>query len=265
MTNEQSHNQFYAKAKYYDVAFNFKNVSEENQTIIDVFRQHNRVDPKSFLDIAAGPATNAIEMAKRGVVAIALDYSQEMVDYGIKSAEKAEVNLKYLRGDMRNFKLSQKVDLAAIFMDSTSYLITNDDVISHLKSVAESLNSKGLYILEMSHPRDVFSVGKSATTEWDCEENDIKVSVKWGDESDSFDPITQTTNVTARLRFKSMNESGEIVDRSLQRCFTFNEFDALVKASGCFEMIDVLGSLKPGVKFSNEKNCWRMIPVLRKK
>ncbi len=116
----------------------------------------------------------------------------------------------------------------------------------------------------MSHPRDVFSVGKSASTEWDCEENDIKVSVKWGDETDVFDPITQTTNVTARLCFKSSNESGEIVDRSLQRCFTFNEFDALVKASGCFEMIDVLGSLKPGVKFSNEKSSWRMIPVLRK-
>ncbi len=146
MTNEQSHNQFYAKAKYYDVAFNFKKVAEENQTIIDVFRQHNQINPKSFLDIAAGPATNAIEMAKLGITSFALDYSQEMVDYGIKSAEKAGVTLKFIQGDMRNFKLSQKVDLAAIFMDSTSYLITNDDVISHLKSVAEALNPNGLYI-----------------------------------------------------------------------------------------------------------------------
>ncbi len=264
MTSEQSHNQFYAKAKYYDVAFNFKKVTEENQTILNVFRQHNELNPKSFLDIAAGPATNAIEMAKRGIMAFALDYSPEMVNYGIESADKSGVTLKFIQGDMRNFKLPQKVDLAAIFMDSTSYLITNDDVLSHLKSVAESLNPNGLYILEMSHPRDVFSVGESSSTEWDCEENDIQVSVKWGDETDSFDPITQTTNVTARLHFKSPNESGEIVDRSLQRCFTFNEFDALVKASGCFEMIDVLGSLKPGVKFSNEKSSWRMIPVLRK-
>ncbi len=205
MTTEQNHTQFYSKAKYYDVAFNFKEVATENQTIIDVFRKHNKVEPKSFLDIAAGPATNAIEMAKRGISSFAIDYSLEMVAYGIESAKSAGVSLNYTRGDMRNFDMLQKVDLAAIFMDSTSYLITNDDVISHLRSVARSLNESGLYILEMSHPRDVFSVGKSASTEWDCEENDIKVSVKWGDETDVFDPITQTTNITAKLQYKSPN------------------------------------------------------------
>ena len=91
-----------------------------------------------------------------------------------------------------------------------------------------------------------------------------KSSVRWGKESDPFDPITQTTNVTAQIQFQFANESGEIVEQSLQRCFSFQEMDALVKASGCFEMIDVLGSLKPGIKFSNDKASWRMIPVLRK-
>ncbi len=265
MTDEQSHIQIYAKAKYYDIAFNFKNVAEENQTILDTYRKHNSVEPKSFLDIAAGPATNAIAMAKRGIKSFALDYSQEMVAYGLEAARIAGVPIGFQRADMRNFNVSEKIDVAAIFMDSTSYLITNDDVLAHLKSVAESLNPNGIYVLEMSHPRDVFSVGKSASTEWDCEDGDTKVSIKWGDETDEFDPITQTTNVTARLQFKSPAGSGEIVDRSLQRCFTFNEFDALVKASGCFEMIDVLGSLKPDVQFSNDKSSWRMIPVLRKK
>lgn len=203
-------------------------------------------------------------MAGRGLVSLALDLSQEMVAYGTEAAEKAGVALKFIQGDMRNFRLPQTVDLAAIFMDSTSYLLTNEDVLSHFKCVAASLNSGGLYILEMSHPRDVFSVGKSASTEWDAEEGDIRVSVKWGDDADSFDPIGQTKDVTARVRFKSLQGDGEISDRSLQRCFTFNEFDALVKASGCFEMMDVLGSLKPGVRFSNDKSCWRMIPVLRK-
>ena len=221
--------------------------------------------PKSFLDIGAGPATNAIEMAKRGIESLALDYSMEMVRYGSESAKKSGINLKYFQGDMRNFELPANVDLAAIFMDSTSYLITNDDVISHLRCVAKVLNPGGLYILEMSHPRDVFFVGKSSSTEWDCEEDGVKISIKWGDEADVFDPITQTTNVTAKLQYKTPTESGQIVDKSLQRCFTFNELDALIKASGCFELIDVLGSLKPGIKFSNDKKSWRMIPVLKVK
>ncbi len=262
---KNNHIDFYAKAKYYDVAFTFKNVPEENQTILDTFRRHNNRDAKSFLDIGAGPASNAVEMAQRGLKSFALDYSPEMVAYGIEKAKLWEVAIKYLQGDMRNFELPESVDLAAIFMDSTSYLITNDDVINHLRSVAKSLKKDGLYLLEMSHPRDVFSVGKSASTEWTEKQDDIEVSVKWGDESDIFDPIKQTTMVTATLKFKTPLEHGEIVDRSEQRCFTFNEIDALVRASGCFEMIDVIGSLKPGVAFSNEKACWRMIPVLRRK
>lgn len=266
MINKQSsYLDFYSKAKYYDIAFAFKNVPEENQTILDTFRRHNNRDAKSFLDIGAGPASNAIEMAQRGLKSFALDYSPEMVTYGIEKAKIVGASIKYLQGDMRNFELPEPVDLAVIFMDSTSYLITNDDVISHLRSVARSLKKEGLYLLEMYHPRDVFSVGKSASTEWTEKQNDIEVSVKWGDESDIFDPIKQTTMVTATLKFKTPLEQGEIVDRSEQRCFTFNEIDALVRASDCFEMIDVIGSLKPEVSFSNEKACWRMIPVLRRK
>jgi ubiquinone/menaquinone biosynthesis C-methylase UbiE len=247
-----NHTEFYAKAKYYDIAFDFKNVREENQTILDTFRKHVGREVRSFLDIAAGPASNAIEMARRGIRSVALDYSNEMVAYGIEKAKASGASIAYLQGDM-------------IFMDSTSYLLTNDDVLAHFKTVARSLNRDGLYILEMSHPRDVFSVGKSASTNWTQNQNDIEVSVKWGSENDVFDPIKQTTLVTATLQYRTLYEVGEIIDRSEQRCFTFNEIDALVKASGCFELVDVLGSLKPNVPFSNEKSCWRMIPVLRKK
>lgn len=260
-----NHVDFYSKAKFYDIAFSFKNVSEENQTILDVFCRHHNRDAKSFLDIGAGPASNAIEMAQRGLRSFALDYSPEMVAYGVEKAKTKSVTVTYLQGDMRAFELPEPVDLAAIFMDSTSYLLTNEDVISHLRSVARALNKDGLYLLEMSHPRDVFSVGKSASTDWTEKQDGIEVSVQWGAEGDHFDPIRQTTTVTAKLKFRTPDEEGEIIDRSEQRCFTFNEIAALVKASGCFELVDVIGSLKPGVQFSNDKTCWRMIPVLRKK
>ena len=42
-------------------------------------------------------------------------------------------SFKFIQGDRRKFKLSEKVDLVAIFMDSTSYLLTNDDGIGSLK------------------------------------------------------------------------------------------------------------------------------------
>ena len=261
---KQSHLDFYSKARYYDIAFGFKNVKEENQTILDLYRKHNARDARSFLDVGAGPAANAIDMSLRGLKSAALDFSADMVKYGIEKAKAAGTTISYLQGDMRSFELAEPVDLAAIFMDSTAYLITNDDVIKHLQCVARALNEDGLYILEMSHPRDVFSVGQSSSTEWTEKNGDVEVSITWGKESDVFDPIRQTTMVTATLKYKTPTEQGEVIDQSEQRCFTFNEIDALVKASGCFEIVEILGSFAPGVTFSNDKKSWRMIPVLKR-
>lgn len=61
---------------------------------------------------------------------------------------------------MRNFRLNDPVDVAAIFMASTGYLLKNEDMISDLRSVADNLNSQGIYILEMTHPRDVDTLFK---------------------------------------------------------------------------------------------------------
>lgn len=264
MTTE-FHDQFYSKARYYDIAFNFKNVEEENTTVLGLFHAINGRKPLSFLDIAAGPAANAIEMAQRGIRSYALDCSQEMVEYGKNQAQQKGQELEFIRGDMRDFHLPEKVDLVAIFMDSLAYLHTNQDVIDHLRAVARNLTDNGIYILEMSHPRDVFSVGKSTENEWTVEQDGITVTMKWGDSRDQFDPIRQITNVTARLSYKSAIESGEVVDQSSQRCFTFNEISALVEASGCFELVKVVGSLKPNVEFSNSPECWRMVPVLKRR
>lgn len=260
-----NHLDFYSKARFYDLAFSFKNVAEENRTLLDLYRRVCGREARSFLDIGAGPATNAIEMAGRGLRAGALDFSAEMVEYGRAKAADAGVALDYRQGDMRDFAWPEPVDLAAIFMDSTSYLLTNEDVASHLRAVAGALTEGGLYALEMSHPRDVFAVGKSASTEWTQREGELSVSVRWGAEGDPFDPIRQTTLVTATLTYDSPTERGEVTDRSEQRCFTYQEFDALVRASGAFDLVEVLGSLKPDVRFSNAPESWRMIPILRKR
>ena len=74
--------------------------------------------------------------------------------------------IDYHQGDMTKFTLAEAVDMAAILMDSTSYLLDNDAVIDHLDCMAKALMPGGLYLLEMSHPRDVFHVGKSAGTDW---------------------------------------------------------------------------------------------------
>lgn len=259
-----NHEKFYSKALYYDIAFRFKDIKSENQTLIDIFQETNGKMPFSFLDIAAGPATNAIEMSKRGLKSFAIDQSKEMVEYGQIKAKESDEKLIYLQKDMCDFILPEPVDIASIFMASTGYLLTNADMVQHLKTVANNLNSNGIYVLEMLHPRDVFSVGISTSTSWEEIAGNIKVSVQWGDKSDHYDPITQTKIVTARLKYETENDSGEIIDKCTQREYTFQEMKALIELSGMFNLIKALGGWNKLIPFSNEEASWRMILVLQK-
>ncbi|MCM2281202.1 MAG: class I SAM-dependent methyltransferase [Bdellovibrionaceae bacterium] len=260
-----NHDRFYSFSEVYDVAFDFKDVPAECAFLRATYEGITGRRPQSFIDIAAGPGLHAIEMARVGLDSAALDLSQDMVEYGINKAQRAGVTVDYRQGNMANFDWDRTFDLAGIFMDSLCYLVDNAVVISHLRSVAQILNVGGLYVLEMSHPRDVFSVGQSTATTWEVERNGLWTSVTWGDNADEFDPISQITNTTVQVRFRANGEEQRLTEKARARCFTYNELQALVLAEGSFEIVAMYGAMKSDVPFSNDKAAWRMIPVLRRR
>jgi SAM-dependent methyltransferase len=260
----KSHDRIYSLAQIYDIAFDFKNIPEECRFLRSVFESFSGRRPQSFIDLAAGPALHAVEMARAGLSSAALDLSQEMVDYGLEKACEHDVSVDYRAGDFASFTWDRQFDLAGTFMDSTSYLLSNDAVVSHLRSVAQILVSDGIYILEMSHPRDVFSVGKSTQSSWESERGETRVSITWGGPDDPFDPITQVTQTTVDLKF-STRLIKQFTETASQRCFAVNELDALVRLEGSFEWITTFGAMDQSTPFNNEKRAWRMVPVLRKR
>jgi SAM-dependent methyltransferase len=217
------------------------------------------------LELAAGPARHAREFARRGVAASALDAQPAMRDFALLRAGHDGVALAAVCADMVDFELAQRFDLAVLLMDSASYLLDNDAALRHLRSVAAHLTEGGLYVLEMSHPRDVFGVGASTSARWSSDADGLRVDMQWGAEGDPFDPVTQVEEVTVTMDWSGPDGSGRLVERARQRRFTSNEFDALVRASGVFDVVEWLGSLAPAVPLSNEAEAWRMVPVLRKR
>lgn len=262
--NNSFHNEFYSFAKYYDIAFDFKNIPKECDFITELSQKYAKAPPRSFIEFAAGPALHAIEFAKRGAFAAAVDLSPEMAAYGLDKATKAGVPLQYDCADMVHYKSVQKFDVAAIVMDSVSYLLTNESVIAHLQSVAGVLNPGGIYVLEMAHPRSVFNIAASTVNDWKVERDGATVKIQWGAPTDVFDPITQTTLTSVRLEYQDGERRGVIEEKAPQRCFTATEWAALVRAAGCFEIVAWYGAMSTAQAFTNDEAAWRMIPVLRK-
>lgn len=258
------HEEFYSFAKYYDIAFDFKDVPAECHFLKDIHHTFNECELSSFIEFGAGPALHCLEMAKTVGSVTAVDLSSEMTRYAREKAEQAKVPVHCECADMIHYVSERRYDMAALLMDSTSYLLTNDDVISHLQSVAEVLNPGGIYLLEMSHPKGVFAAATVTESEWEMSRDDITVKIRWRASTDIFDPITQITEVSVRLDYKDKGNCGFSEDRSPQRCFTATEIEALVRASGVFKIVAWYGAMNQEVPFDNSERAWRMVPVLKK-
>lgn len=261
---DPNHRQIYDQARLYDLAFSFRDVPAECNTLAALLRRHAGREPLSVLELAAGPARHAREFARRGAAAAALDSVPAMGRYALDRAREDGVAIEAVCADMVDFQLGRRFDLVVLLMDSASYLLDNDAVIRHLRSVADHLADDGLYVLEMCHPRDAFGIGGSTRSDWTQELDGRRVSTQWGAEGDAFDPITQVEQVTVTLDWAGPEGNGRLVETARQRRFTATEFDALVRASGCFEVLDRLGALTPPVPFDNARAAWRMVPVLRR-
>lgn len=263
-SHHKSHHKLYRLAEIYDIAFDFKDFASECEFMISVYENIIGRKPESWLEMAAGPARHTLEMARLGLQVTALDLSPEMVEYGRSLAHSAGVKFEYMCGDMAGFVLKQPVELAGLLLDSASYLLENETVYRHLNCAADALVKNGVYILEMAHPADHLTGRKSTRTDWESARDGKKVRIIWGDESDKLDVISQTTETSVHMIVTENGQSSEIVDTCPQRFFTCTEFQALVDASGRFEIVARYGAMDRQIDLRNEK-AWRMISVLKKR
>ena len=232
--------------------------------LLKLARTYSGRPAQSFIELAAGPAAHAREMAGRGLRSFPVDLTPEMVHLGRRMAAEASVDIEYIGADMTAFALTEPVDLAAMLMDSQSVLLDDDAVLAHFRCVVDALVPGGIYLLEMGHPRDAFGVGRSADSDWVIERDGRTVRTIWGLDDDPFDPITQITDVTVTMRWQKGEDRGEISEIAPDRRFVPNELRALVTASGRFEIVAELGALDPDLPVNNEKESWRFVPILRR-
>ena len=260
-----SHSEIYGHAELYDLAFSFKDVRAETDALISMAAAAGVNQPTAFLELAAGPARNAMEFSRRGLGATAVDNSPAMVQFARDTAARAGIDITVVEADMADFTVDQPADIAAILMDSLGIILDNERLLQHLNRVADALVPGGVYIIEHGHPRDVFKVGVSAGNDWELERDGLTLRTRWGRPDDVFDPTTQIVENTVSFTWDQGGERHEIVEIRPDRVITPNELRALVQASGRFEIVAEYGSLDAGagIPFSNAKESWRYVPVLR--
>ncbi|HEY3290451.1 MAG TPA: class I SAM-dependent methyltransferase, partial [Anaerolineae bacterium] len=166
---------FYRNARVYDIAFGDRDFSAECDFLLWCLQHHGTVNTgdtganASFLELACGPARHASEFGRRGWNAIGLDMSTDMLTYAVERAKQQGVVLQTVTADMCDFTLARPVDLAVNMMESLSHLVTNQQVVNHLRAVSRNLKPGGIYVIEMSHPAGLWR--DSLPNMWTSSEN----------------------------------------------------------------------------------------------
>jgi SAM-dependent methyltransferase len=253
----------YDEPEFYEAACAYRDVPAEVDALLRWSGKHLGADsgPRSVLELAAGPAEHARNLACRGVEATALDLSPAMCARARQLAGAAGIPLAVVQADMRDFSLPGRFDLAITMLNSLCHLLTLDDMLRHLTSVGHHLDPGGLYIMELAHPADFLAAERRTSSEWSTEVDGGTVSVRWGVQ-DRIDPVTQVTkehvSVTVHKRGGPVRTVTDVVPN---RFWTATELTAAIRLAGGFTVAASYGDFGTDSPVDGP-DAWRMILVL---
>lgn len=255
-------NQVYARAAYYDIAFR-RDITHEVEFIAEEYRRLNGRALSSLLEIACGPGYHVRDFVRRGVRAIGLDLRPEMIEFARAQAEAEGVAAEWIAADMRGFALDAPVDAIITMYDSIDCLASADDLVDHFRTVAKNLTPGGIYLFEVTHPRDC-SIWNYGSHAYRGERDGTKVEILWAVNNPAPDPFTQIAEVQTILRVTENGKTTDYPDTARERFTLPQEFMALIRLAGGLDVVDCYGDFIQGLKMDNSPASRRMIFVLRK-
>ncbi|HEX4833696.1 MAG TPA: methyltransferase domain-containing protein [Trebonia sp.] len=278
----------YDDPEVYRIACAYRDIPAEADALLAWAARHRdpgpggpgpEAGPSSVLELAAGPAEHALELARRGLRATALDLNPAMCAWAAGRAAAAGRKLDVVEADMRDFTLASgapdasapdasapegRVDLAITMLNSACHLFTLDDMVAHLLAVARAVVPGGIYVMELAHPADYLSPAARTSNEWTIEEAGLVASVRWGGAPDAIDPVTQVTREHVSIAVtRPDGTTRTVTDVVPNRFWTATEVTAAIRLAGGFEIAATYGDFDETTPVSAPE-AWRLILVLRR-
>lgn len=108
------------------------------------------VKGKNVLEIGCGGAQCGIEFAKNGAKVTGVDISKKQLEYAKKLAEKNNVKIKFIEGDMKNLNKIKSNSQDIVFSSWALFYVS--DLKKCFKEVYRVLKKKGIFVFSTHHP-----------------------------------------------------------------------------------------------------------------
>ena len=130
-------------AKYYDKLYIWKDYKAESQKICDYIKKYKTSGGNDMLDVACGTG-NHIPYLKKYFKITGIDIDQDM----LKIARKKYPEVKFIRDDMRTFRINRRFDVIICLFSSIAHLKTYTNLKKTIKNFATHLKPGGVAIIE---------------------------------------------------------------------------------------------------------------------
>lgn len=257
------HHELYRRAYYYDIAL-ARDVSHEIDFLSSVYRRYIGRQLQSVLDLACGPGYHARAFARRGVRAVGLDLHPEMIRFAAEQASSDGVQVDWIAADMRHFQLAKPVDMAICMFDGIDALVKNEDLVLHLRSVGSSLNPQGLYLIDLTHPREV-DYDHYADFIYSGEREGVRVEIIWGTNKPKADLVTAVVDTEIEVRIDDRAKLIVFHDSAQERMLFPQELVLLAELSGALRVVGWHGDYDVDQPLDYSSNSRRMICVMQRR
>jgi SAM-dependent methyltransferase len=254
----------YRYPAYYDLGYRWS-TEAECDFVVACLRAHGPPQAKRLLDIGCGSGRHLMGLARRGFRMTGIDASAEMVAFASAQAAAARLPITVSVGELGDLRVEGPFDAAYCFMDTFRFLLTTEDILGHLRAVAERLAPGGLYLTDFWIPREWGQIGQEVH-QWEQTEGTTMVRVFYLQDPESIDPIAQTFEDELLFEVQENGRTTTIRGGPTRtRLIMPREFDALVRASGAFELLSTHGDFDLTQPLVRESLSWRMVSVMRKR
>ena len=231
-------------ADLYDIAFDWRRDREAGflEACVQAFGDST---PGAVLDLACGAGNFLLEMQQRRWRVAGVDISPHMIRL---ARQRLGGNCALHVACMSDFEVESPCDVATCWLNSLTYLLTNDDIIQHFRTVGRAVKPGGLYLVDIGFSSWAHSMWHQPEADW---KPDFSQGWGWstsrgslevyhdGCEGPPCDPMAHTCTEYMHFRVTD-RRSGAVREhtyQSLKRALHPQEFAALVSASGVFDIL----------------------------
>jgi SAM-dependent methyltransferase len=250
----------YTAPRLYEIAFDM-NRKGEVDFLVHAFTRYARRPVRRVLDIACGTGPHLVRLAERGYRMAGLDLSGRNIEFLGERLTAKGLSADLVVGDMTDFRIAPPVDAAICMQDSQGHLLTNTQLLAHLRCVARSLRRGGLYVFDRYMASSWTNPARSWS--WSRRRGGLIVRASFSALND-VDPVSQVFK--EHMTLEAVENGTRRVYRQTHRSrMVFpQELRSLVELAGGFEFVQWFFGFKPHQVLEKSKHPLLMVVVLRR-